>query len=81
MLSSSFMFAQICKCQKYNFWPDFVVLLKSDLDAQHTGLRGGLVEPLISITSVTKNHSNKYILDLVTAKAEAKLELLFNKPA
>jgi hypothetical protein len=48
-----------------SFWSHFSVLPKSDLDAQQTNL--------LLITII--------VVNLVTLKAAAKLELLLNKPA
>jgi hypothetical protein len=65
-------------------WSHFIVLLKSDLVVQQISFRGWFVEHLsatqVAQQSVTKTISVT-IMNLVTPKAGAKHELLFNKPA
>ncbi len=60
------------------------MLLKYDLDVQQTQLRGGFIEhlsrTLVAQQSVTKITS-LVVVNLVTPKAGAKNELVFNKQA
>ncbi len=63
-------------------WSHFVVLLKSDYNAEQS--RGGFVE-FLSCTQIAQQSVTKIIslevVNLVTPKPGAKHELLFNKPA
>jgi hypothetical protein len=70
------------KCQSYDFGRT-VILLKSDLVAQQVGLWVGFVEHEIQ-TKTAQQSVTKFIViivaNLVTPKAAAKRELLFDKP-
>ncbi len=67
------------------FWSHFVVLLKSDIDVKHPPSEVVFLKKsksdLCSTTKCDQNHISFTIINLVTPKAGAKHELLFNKPA
>ncbi len=78
-LCSSLRCDQIKKCQIYDFGQT-VILLKSNVVAQQVGLWVGFVEHEIQTKTAQQSVTKFIVIIVVTPKAAAKRELLFNKP-